>query len=1754
MRAQLPHRDCATSRSHSFLLLVALGLASVASPASGDEPAAAPATDAAAPPTDAEAPATAAEVPEASPRKISFVADVQPIFARHCVGCHQAAKPQGELVMTDFAALLSGGESGQAAIVPGDPAASYLIEQITPIDGVAAMPVDKAPLAAAEIETIRQWILAGAPNDSPAESGPTYTSENPPVYSRPQSIPSLDVAPDGKLLAVAGFHEVLLVDPADGQLSGRLVGLSERIESVRFSPDGQRLAVAGGHPAQQGEIQIWNVAERSLELSATFTHDTLRGVSWSPDGSMVAFGAADNAVRAIDAVTGEQRLFQGAHEDWVLGTAFTSAGDHVVSVARDMTCKLTETATERFIDNITSITPGALRGGLSSIVPLPGRDQIFVGGADGVAKIYRVFRQSARQIGDDANLLRQFPELPGRLFSVAVNGDATKFAAAATLDGRSEIRVWQMEIPTEVPEEIQAIQAKRVMARTAEEIQKLEAFLTPPPVELARLELDDTAVYAIDFLDADRLVIAGGDGQIRMLSASGQVERTFVAAPVSEAGPTATSLAFDPAAWAERVAEQAKQAAASDPATQETAPAADQIRSLQVSPESIELAGPFAYAQLAVTAELASGDRVDVTRTATLEAPPITSLTREGLARPAAAGEGVLRISIGEHQVSVPVRVALDTPNTLITPAGASPAAAVDFIRDVNPVLTRLGCNQGTCHGAQKGKNGFKLSLRGYDPRFDIRALTDDLASRRINLASPNDSLMLLKALGRVPHQGGALVTAGSPQHGILQSWIAQGASLNMNSSRAERIEILPQKPTISKAGQRQQVRVVAHYEDGSTRDVTHEAFVESGNTEVATASTSGVLTSLRRGEAAILARYEGNYTATTLTVMGDREGFAWQEPETYSEIDRLVAAKWERMKIIPSELCDDATFLRRVYLDLTGLPPTADQVRAFLADATPTRQKRDAVVDALIGSPEYVQYWTNKWADLLQVNRKFLGAEGAAQFRQWIEQAVAENRPYDEFASQVLTSTGSNKANPAASYYKILRTPEETMENTTHLFLGIRFNCNKCHDHPFERWTQDQYYETASFFARTSLRPDPAGGDAKIGGSAVEGAKPLYEEVFDAAEGELLHPQTNAPVEPAFPYECDFTASEDATRRERLAAWITSADNPYFARSYANRVWGYLTGVGLIEPVDDIRAGNPPTNPELLDYLTEEFISSGFDARHLMRLICTSRVYQLSVATNQWNADDRLNYSHAQPRRLPAEVLYDAIHRVTGSETEIPGVPAGTRAAALPDAGVELADGFLANLGRPVRESACECERSSDLQLGPIMALVSGPTVGKAISDEANDLPEIVTAIEDDAALVDELFLRILNRPPSPPELEAFRQTLDSIDDDHRLLADRLAEREAWWAKELPRREQAQQASIAEAKQKLADLLAEIAPEQERLANEREARIAAAEAGLKTAREQLQERSKKWETDHQAATEWWPLKPTALAASSGAKLQLAADRSISASGNKDKGTYTITVDTRLDGIRGFRLETLPVPELPGGGPGFPTNGNFVVTEFEVTAAPLSDPSKAVAVKIESGKADFTQDSFGIEQAFDEVRDDQRGWAVSPTGGVVHWATFKLAEPIAHAEGTRLTFTIHQFHNAAEHRLARFRLSATTDDGPLPLGMSESLAASLSVPAADRSEADLKPLLDYLEKTDAGIREANATLAAARAPVPKDPRVTAIERSIEELSAPLPLDAALAGLRSDFEQSQEQLKNLRLTAAEDLTWALINSPAFLFNR
>ena len=1084
--------------------------------------------------------------------------------------------------------------------------------------------------------------------------------------------------------------------------------------------------------------------------------------------------------------------------------------------------------------------------------------------------------------------------------------------------------------------------------------------------------------------------------------------------------------------------------ASHQPGTEEKIPTGVVIQGIDVQPQDIKLNGKFDYRQITITGQSTDGQTVDLTRMAqVVEQPEFINISGFKLITTAGDGKGVIKFSAAGQEFSVPV----ESKNF-------SQKKVPSFKNDVQPVLSRMGCNAGTCHGAKDGKGGFKLSLRGYDTIYDYRGFTDDLSARRINRVAPDQSLMLLKASGAIPHVGGQLTQPGEPYYEIVREWIANGVPFDQEAPKVTSIDITPKNPILPRANLKQQITVTATYSDGTQRDVTREAFVESGNIEIIKEEKGGVVNVIRRGEAPVLVRYEGAYAATTLTVMGDRSGFSWKQPEEFNYIDKHVYDKLKRMKILPSELCSDDEFVRRVYIDITGLPPTRDDLMQFRNDKRPSKVKRDELIDLLVGNRAYVEHWTNKWADMLQVNRKFLGEEGAIALRNWIRQKIALNTPYDEFAHEILTASGSNFENPPASYYKVLRDPADAMENTTHLFLAVRFNCNKCHDHPFERWTQDQYYNLAAYFAQVGRKEDTAFAGKKIGGTAVEGAKPLVEVIFDKTNGEMKHDRTGQVVAPATPYVHADVAPQGRTRREQLAVWMTSSKNQYFARSYVNRLWGYMFGVGIIDPIDDIRAGNPPTNPALLDALEKDFIASGFDVQHMLRTILKSRTYQHSIRTNKWNVDDTINYSHAIPRRLPAEVLFDSLHAVTGTTLRINGVPVGFRAAELPDAGLKVP--FLDDFGKPVRESVCECERSGDVLMKAVMKLVNGPTVDKAINNPGNAITRMVNEIKDDRELVKQIYQRILCRDPSDREIQdAIQSALNAPGSGYQDQLKKLAVYE----------------------------------------------------------KQIEAKQAAWEKTFNRVTTWTVAKPQDFKSDVGAKFELGQDQSVFVSGTNGHDTYRFNIVTDIKNVTGIKLEAMNDGRLPVGGPGRAQNGNFVLNEFKLFAAPKNDPAKRVEIKLTKPAASFSQDSWAIAGAVDG--NPGSGWAVSPQFNKVHTATFETGSNAGFEQGTILSFEMVQLFADKTHTLGKFRISLTSSPRPLQMKAKDpNLAKLLAIPADKRNEQQKKELRDRYLATDRVYKE----------------------------------------LKKQVELSKHELDNKRLVGVQDLTWALINSPSFLFNR
>jgi hypothetical protein len=644
----------------------------------------------------------------------------------------------------------------------------------------------------------------------------------------------------------------------------------------------------------------------------------------------------------------------------------------------------------------------------------------------------------------------------------------------------------------------------------------------------------------------------------------------------------------------------------------------------------------------------------------------------------------------------------------------------------------------GACHGTPTGKGGFRLSLRGYLPDQDHVTLTREGGMRRLNLLAAEASVLLRKPLGELPHEGGKKLSRGTKAYEYLHDWIAGGAQDDPQAAKAVALEILPGSRVLHAPATTQQVAVAVRYADGRRRDVTPICYYDSSNPDIAEVDASGHVRFKRRGEVAIIAHYLDLVANVRLTHLVEVPGFQPAEVPGDSIVDTAVYAKLNRMRIAPSEVCTDAEFVRRVHLDTIGTLPTPEEVRAFLAD--PAADKRTVLIDRLLARSEFYDFWALKFADVLRSNSRLIQPKGTQVFHRWIRTRLERGMPMDAFVRELLTADGSTFRNPAANYFRVSRDPESSVETTAQLFLGVRIQCAKCHNHPFERWTQDDYYGFAAYFARVRQK---------------KGAAPDEEVIFTADGGEVHQPRTGQ-VMPPKPLGGPVAEAKPgpADRREELARWLTAPENPFFARSLVNRVWFHLVGRGIVEPVDDFRDSNPASNDELLESLASEFVREGYNLKGLIRTILTSQTYQLSARTNPLNADDTIYFSHAYPRLLPAEVLLDAISTLTGSATRFDGLPEGTRAVQIPDG--KLENPFLKTFGRPARELACECERESDSNLSQALQLIGGETVHAKLRDDQGRVAKLVAANAAPEQIVNELYLVALAREPNASEMAA--------------------------------------------------------------------------------------------------------------------------------------------------------------------------------------------------------------------------------------------------------------------------------------------------------------------------------------------------------------------------------------------------------------
>lgn len=767
--------------------------------------------------------------------------------------------------------------------------------------------------------------------------------------------------------------------------------------------------------------------------------------------------------------------------------------------------------------------------------------------------------------------------------------------------------------------------------------------------------------------------------------------------------------------------------------------------SLSLDLADIKLAGRRAYQQQLATAHYPDQAVRDVSREViwTSSAPEVAAIDKAGLIRATGNGQATITAQLGPLSAQAQVSVSgFDQPSPIL------------FTDEVVPALTRSGCNSGACHGTPSGKNGFRLSLQGYLPDQDYLVLTREAFGRRINRIEPDQSLLLHKGIGRVAHDGGRRFGPEQEAFQVVRQWIAEGAAPPIaDGSPVVRLEVIPSLRVLRAPAKEQQIVVRAHFASGLVRDVTPLVLFSTSDPSVASVSKSGLVKFQGKGSVAILCRYQHIVDNAKLTHLKPTPGFVWSNPPVAGEIDRLVYAKLQELEILPSDLCTDAEFIRRLHLDVLGILPSPDRVKEFLADTR--AEKRTILIDEVLARPEYARFWGMKWADVLRSTRKQVTYRGAHHFRRYLNESFAANKPFDQFVKELVTASGDPAVVPAANFYRVSRDPMECAESTAQLFMGVRMQCAKCHNHPFERWTQDDYYGLAACFARVGRKKSPTDADKEV--------------IFAARGGEVTHLRTGKVMAPKAPGSAPF--NEGVDRRIPLADWLASPANPYFAKSVVNRVWYHLLGKGIVDPVDDFRDSNPPRNEPLLNHLSSEFEKSKYDFKNLVRSILLSRTYQASARTNENNADDEKYFSHAYSRLLPAEVLLDALSSATAVAEKYAGLPIGTTAVDLPDP--EVSHEFLRAFGQPSREIVCECGRESETTLSQALHLINGDVIHAKLRSPDNRVHARLKANVAPPAIVEELYLASLSRPPAPAELETAANHLAKVGDPARALED---------------------------------------------------------------------------------------------------------------------------------------------------------------------------------------------------------------------------------------------------------------------------------------------------------------------------------------------------------------------------------------------
>lgn len=748
---------------------------------------------------------------------------------------------------------------------------------------------------------------------------------------------------------------------------------------------------------------------------------------------------------------------------------------------------------------------------------------------------------------------------------------------------------------------------------------------------------------------------------------------------------------------------------------------------LSVYPAEVQLNNAHDVERLVAVITRDDGVTVDVTLDAavTFGAENIATWGEDKRLRVAGDGETAITVTCGGQSVQVPLKV-----------ENAGMVPPMSFSNDVLPAIMRAGCNTGGCHGSAQGKNGFRLSLFGFDPQYDYISLTRDMRSRRINAAIPEESLMLEKPSGMVDHEGGTVIQPGDGLYGPMLQWIKEGTQPDpQDLPGLADIQIYPRDAVLEGAGASQRFVVMAKYSNGATRDVTDYAVLSTSDDSTLKVAPDGLTTAGNKGEVYLMARFGTFAVVSKAIVIEQGVTVNWPDVAERNYIDTDVFAKLKKLRIPPADLCSDQVFVRRAFIDILGTIPTIEESEAFLADPDP--EKRAKLVDTLLERPEFSELWAMKWAEILRVAEipNVLDRKGMHRYNDWLRQAITSNTPMDQLVRELLSAEGGNFTNPAANFYLIESDPLMMAENVAQVFLGIQIKCAQCHNHPFERWTQNDYYSFAAFFAQVGRKAS---------------SDPRESIIFNKGAGEVQHINTKQNMAPKF-LGGEVPDLQGRDRRVVLAEWITSPENLWFAKNLANRVWEHFFGSGIVDPPDDVRVTNPPTNPQLHDELGAKMIEYNYDLRKLVRDICNSYTYQMSTHPREPENNDPRNFSQAQVRRLSSEQMLDAIVKVTGNDVKFKNLPKGARAVQV--AGGDSGVYFLSVFGRPARETVCTCERRSEPNLAQSLHLINGDTINGAIKGKGGLLDSLLAAETPPDQIIDRLYLAAVSRHPDEEE-----------------------------------------------------------------------------------------------------------------------------------------------------------------------------------------------------------------------------------------------------------------------------------------------------------------------------------------------------------------------------------------------------------------